>query len=191
MPAAGVRQQGVQDADLGVAEGEVGLVLALFGGDLPVAGALAGLGLAGGGSGLAGDGGDVPVAFLMAGAAAALAGGVVQGVRPAQEARCAPVGKRVMSTPISAMMSSAERRPQPGIDSACCSCSSYGASSRSITSVSPAISALTRSMRVSMDSSRAAIWGVKNCALWDGERTLGRVTITGGQVTEVGWPGSG
>lgn len=27
--------------------------------------------------------------------------------------------------------------------------------------------------------------------LWDGERTLGRVTITGGQVTEAGWPGSG
>jgi Domain of unknown function (DUF4331) len=24
--------------------------------------------------------------------------------------------------------------------------------------------------------------------LWDGERTLGRVTITGGQVTEAGWP---
>ena len=27
--------------------------------------------------------------------------------------------------------------------------------------------------------------------LWDGERTLGQVTITGGQVTEAGWPGSG
>jgi hypothetical protein len=27
--------------------------------------------------------------------------------------------------------------------------------------------------------------------LWDGERTLGRVTITGGQVTEAAWPASG
>ena len=41
-----------------------------------------------------------------------------------------------MSAPVSARTSWAERRPQPGIDSACCSCSSYGASSRSITAVS-------------------------------------------------------
>ena len=27
--------------------------------------------------------------------------------------------------------------------------------------------------------------------LWDGERTLGRVQITGGQVTEVAWPAPG
>lgn len=33
--------------------------------------------------------------------------------------------------------------------------------------------------------------GQGDYVLWDGERTLGRVTITGGQVTEAGWPVSG
>src|SRR5271166_5071704 len=79
------------------------------------------------------------------------------GAPGAQEARCAPVGNRLMSVPVSARASWAVRRPQPGIDSACCSCSSYGASSRSITSVSRAISALTRSMRSSMAASSAGV----------------------------------
>jgi len=33
--------------------------------------------------------------------------------------------------------------------------------------------------------------GKGDYVLWDGERTLGRVTITGGQVTDSGWPVSG
>jgi hypothetical protein len=121
---AGVGQQLVVDLQLGVADGDLGFGFAAFAGQPPVAGAFAGLGLAGGGGGLAGDGGEVLVAFFVPGAAAALAGLVVQRGGPAQEARCAPDGNLVMSAPVSATVSSAERRPQPGIDSACCSCSS-------------------------------------------------------------------
>src|SRR5258708_12037045 len=78
MPGAGARQQRVVDLQLGVAEGDAGLVLAAAAGDLAVAGAFAGLGLAGCHGGLAGDGGQVLVAFLVPGAAGALAGLVVQ-----------------------------------------------------------------------------------------------------------------
>jgi CYTH domain-containing protein len=78
------------------------------------------------------------------------------GTRPAQEARWAGVGKRVMSAPVSAKTSRAARRPQPGIDSACCSGSSCGASSRSITADRRVMSASMRSMRSSMASNRAA-----------------------------------
>src|SRR3984893_901371 len=63
------------------------------------------------------------------------------GARPAQEDRCAPLGNLLMSEPVSATASWAARRPQPGIDSACCSCSSYRASSRSITAVRSSMSA--------------------------------------------------
>ena len=69
-----------------------------------------------------------------------------------------------MSTPVSATAYWAARRPQPGIDSACCSWSSYGASSRSITAVRLAISASVASIRASMALSRAACSGVKNSA---------------------------
>jgi hypothetical protein len=34
-------------------------------------------------------------------------------------------------------------------------------------------------------------WEQGEYQLRDGERALGRVTITGGQVTEAAWPGSG
>src|SRR5260221_10634089 len=71
---AGIGEQDVEDAHLGVAEGYVGLGRPGPAGDAPVAGALTGLGLAGRGGGLAGDGADVPVAVLAPGAAGALAG---------------------------------------------------------------------------------------------------------------------
>jgi hypothetical protein len=86
------------------------------------------------------------------------------GVRLAQEARYAPVGNRVMSAPVSARASWAARRPQPGIESACCSCSSNGASSRSITLVGWSMSAVSRSMRASIFASSAACSAVKNSA---------------------------
>jgi hypothetical protein len=85
------------------------------------------------------------------------------GVRLAQEARYAPAGNRVMSAPVSARASWAAR-PQPGIDSACCSCSSNGASSRSITLVGWSMSAVSRSMRASIFASSAACSAVKNSA---------------------------
>src|SRR5579859_8252222 len=75
---AGVGQQLVVDLQLGVAEGDLGFALAAASGQLAVAGALAGGGLAGGHGGLAGDRGQVLVAFLVPGAAGALAGLVIQ-----------------------------------------------------------------------------------------------------------------
>jgi hypothetical protein len=68
----------VVDLQLGVADGDLGFGLAAAAGQPPVAGALAGAGLAGRDGGLAGDGGQVPVAFLGSGPAGALAGLVVQ-----------------------------------------------------------------------------------------------------------------
>src|SRR5579859_6936565 len=75
---AGVGQQLVVDPELGVAEGDLGFALAAGAGELAVAGAFAGGGLAGPDGGLAGDGGQVLVAFLVPGEAGALAGLVVQ-----------------------------------------------------------------------------------------------------------------
>jgi hypothetical protein len=69
-----------------------------------------------------------------------------------------------MSAPVSARASWADRRPQPGIDSAWASSSSYGASSSSITPVSWPMSAFSRSIRCSMAASSAACAGVKNSA---------------------------
>jgi hypothetical protein len=59
---AGVGQELAGDLQLGVAEGDAGLVLASAAGQLAVAGAFAGLGAAGGDGGLAGDGAEVLVA---------------------------------------------------------------------------------------------------------------------------------
>ena len=59
----------------------------------------------------------------------------------------------------SATASWAERRPQPGIDSACCSCSSYRASSWSITCDRSPMSAVSRSMRARIFASKAACSG--------------------------------
>ncbi len=133
IPHAGAGQQLVEHAHLGVAGGDAGLGLAALAGQPPVPGAFAGTGLAGGDGGLAGDGADVPVAVLAAGLALAGAGLAVQRVRPAQEARWPGAGNRLMSTPVSAITAWAARRPQPGMDPAWASCSSYGASSSSIT----------------------------------------------------------
>ena len=59
---------------------------------------------------------------------------------------------------------SAEQRAQPGIDPACYSCSSYGASRASITVVIASMSPLSRSMRASILASSAASSAVKNSA---------------------------
>ena len=99
---ARVGQQLVVDLQLGVADRDLGFGFAAFAGKAPVAGAFPGLGLAGRDGGLAGDGAQVLVAFLVPGTAGALAG---------------------LAGPVSARVSWAERRPQPGCDSACCSCS--------------------------------------------------------------------
>lgn len=53
-----------------------------------------------------------------------------------------PVRNRFMSTLVSATASWAARRAQPGIDPACCNCSSYGASSRTGRRVSAGTSVL-------------------------------------------------
>jgi hypothetical protein len=124
IPRAGVRQQSVAGLQLGVAQGDLGFGLAAAAGQPPVAGALAGLGFPGRDGGLAGDRGQVPVALLGLGFPLRLPDWLSSGVRPAQEARWAPVGNRLMSGPVSARVSWAERRPHPGIDSAWASCSS-------------------------------------------------------------------
>src|SRR6266511_2305056 len=60
-------------------------------------------------------------------AAAPLAGTlVIPGAIPAQAARCAAVGKRLLSGPISARMISAPRRATPGIVSSWASAPSKG-----------------------------------------------------------------
>ncbi len=78
IPGAGARQQRVVDLQLGVADGDACFGVAAAAGQPPVAGALAGGGLAGRDGGLTGDGGQVPVAFLGLGFSLALSGGVVQ-----------------------------------------------------------------------------------------------------------------
>jgi len=74
IPGAGAGQQGVVDLQLGVAEGDLGFGLATAADQPPVAGALAGLGLAGCDGGLAEQAAEVPVAFLGLGLPLALAG---------------------------------------------------------------------------------------------------------------------
>ena len=161
---AGQGQELVVDLQLGVAEGDLGFGLATSSGNPPVAGAFAGLGLAGRDGGLAGDGGQVPVALLGFRPSAAASGLVVQRGAARPGGQVPACGNLLMSAPVSARASWAERRPQPGIDSAWVSCSSCGASSRSITPVSWAISALTRSIRASMVARSAACSAVKNSA---------------------------
>ena len=124
IPRAGAGQQGVVDLQLGVADRDQGFGLAAAAGDPPVAGALAGLGLPGRDGGLAEQAARYRLPFLDLALPVRLPDWLSSGVRPAQEARCAPVGNLLMSVPVSATASWAERRPQPGIDSACCSCSS-------------------------------------------------------------------
>ena len=82
----------------------------------------------------------------------------------AQEARWPGVRNRLMSAPVSASTSSAAHRRQPGIDSACCSCSSHGASNSSITPDRRAMSASMASMRANIALSRAPCSGVKKSA---------------------------
>jgi hypothetical protein len=61
---AGVGQQLVVDLQLGVADGDACFGFAAAAGQAPVAGAFAGLGLAGGDGGLAEQAAEVPVPFL-------------------------------------------------------------------------------------------------------------------------------
>ena len=121
---AGVGQQHVEHPHLGVAGGDAGLALAAGAGQAPVPGDFAGIGPACGDGGFAGDGADVPVAVLAAGLALPGAGLVVQRGAPGPGRQVSRGGKRLMSTPVSAITSWAACRAQPGIDSACCSCSS-------------------------------------------------------------------
>ena len=78
------------DLQLGVAEGDLGFGFAAAAGQPPVAGAFAGLGLPGGDGGLAGDGAQIPP-FLDLDFPLRLPEELSSGVRPAQEARCAPL----------------------------------------------------------------------------------------------------
>jgi hypothetical protein len=99
IPHAGVGQQLVVDLQLGVvADRDLGFGLAAAAGQPPVAGAFAGLGLAGRDGGLAGDGGQVPVALLGSGPAGPLAGLVVQRGLPGPGGQVPAGAKAVMST---------------------------------------------------------------------------------------------
>ena len=82
-------------------------------------------------------------------------------------------GNLVMPAPVSATASWAERRPQPGLDSAWASCSSYGASSRSITSDSLPISAVRPSMRSSMACQQGGVLGGEELRAVHGVLQLG------------------
>ena len=157
-------QELVVDAHLGVADRDAGFGLAAAAGELAVAGTLAGAGLPAATAVSPVIAPRYLLPLLCLACPARLPDCLSSGVRPAQEARWAGVGNRVMSAPVSARASSAERRPQPGMDSACCSCSSHGASSSSITRESRLISALITSIRSSMAFSRAAWAAVKNSA---------------------------
>ncbi len=61
---AGAGQEGVEDLQLGVADGNEGFCFAAAAGQPPVPGALAGLGLAGRDGGLAEQAAEVPVALV-------------------------------------------------------------------------------------------------------------------------------
>ena len=161
---AGVSQQpgGLQ---LGVAGGGAGSGGAASSGRPPVAGAFAGLGAAGCHGGLAlqmAPGYRLP--FLALARPLRLPDWWSCGARPAQEDRCGPVRNLVMPAPVSATASRAARRAQPGIDPACCSCSSYGASSRSITAVRSPMPAASRPVRASTLAGSAACPAVQNSA---------------------------
>ena len=72
----------------------------------------------------------------------------------AQEHRCPAVGKRDMSTPISARMIAAATGPMPGISSRRAAAAAKGARYASICSSTAAMSASMPSMRASIRASR-------------------------------------
>jgi hypothetical protein len=92
----------VVDLQLGVADGDQGFGFAAAAGQPPVAGAFAGLGLAGGDGGLAEQAAEVPVALLglSLDRPFRVPDWLSSGVLPAQEDRWPPVRKRVMSMPV-------------------------------------------------------------------------------------------
>jgi hypothetical protein len=79
---------------------------------------------------------------------------LIPGANFAQEARWAGVGNRVMSTPISAMMTAAAVGPIPGISSSRAAASAKGARCRPICASTAAISASVASTRASIRASR-------------------------------------
>jgi hypothetical protein len=84
IPHTGVGQQLVVDLQLGVADPDLGFGFAAAAGQPPVAGAFAGLGLAGRDGGLAGDGGQVPVALIGLRSSSRMS--VVRPIRPERQA---------------------------------------------------------------------------------------------------------
>ena len=78
------------------------------------------------------------------------------GANLAQEARCPAVGNRLISVPISAMMTAAAMRPMPGISSSRATASAKGAIISSIRASSSAMSASRLSTRATILASRNA-----------------------------------
>ena len=94
----------------------------------------------------------------------------------AQETRCAAVGKAAMVTPISAMISWAERTPIPVISSSFSTAAAKGPISSSILVSSPVMSAARVSMRRSMAAQRKPWWSSKwPVSAWRSWGILGRI----------------
>ena len=135
----GVGQQGVEMTSWVLLSGALGFLLGHPVDQPAVLGAEEGLGAAGVDGGLAEGGAEVGVAAAGGVAAFALAAGRrfrTCGGRRAQEHRCPAVGKTVMSTPISPMMSWAVMTPKPGMASSWAIWCSYGSHSTAIFSSS-------------------------------------------------------
>jgi hypothetical protein len=115
VPVGGAVLEHVVDGDEeGMGDGDDGALLAAPEREVAVEGAVVAVRTPGGGPGDLDHGRPQP-GVAMAGRARAScpADSLLPGQSRAQEARCLAVGKRLMSTPISAMMASALRRSMP------------------------------------------------------------------------------
>ena len=110
----GVGEQVPDDDQDGAGDGDEGLELAAAVDEAPVAFAEEGVGLGGGGGGLTEDALEVGVALAGFAGAAAGPDWMVRGQSFAQDTRWPAVGNRVMSSPISAMMTCAACGADPG-----------------------------------------------------------------------------
>src|ERR1035437_5208083 len=101
----------------GVFDGDQGLEFTDASGQAPVAGAEGGgvLGAVGCHRGDTEGAGEPVVAVSGVCGFVSFTGLVESGATPAQEARCPGVGKRLMSAPVSAMITSATPGPTPGM----------------------------------------------------------------------------
>ena len=156
-----VAEEMPDDHQDGSADRDDGFLLAASSGDPSVAFAEEGVGLAGADGGFTEDPGQVGIA--VAGRPVALcrpADSLTPGANRAHEHRCAAVGNRVMSIPISARITQAACCPMPGISSSRAAASAKGAISASIRSSRAAMSASTWSIRASILDSKNPWWSL-------------------------------